>query len=426
MLKLGICLCVLACFVLIDRSESIIYEPTWESLDKRPLPDWFDFSKLGIFIHWGVFSAPSYGHSPAWGWYYWKIQKVPGWQVFMEKNYRPDFTYADFAKDFTAEFFEPDDWATLFKLSGAKYVVLTAKHHEGYCNWHTNVSSWNWNSVDVGPHRDLVGDLARSIRAKTNLHFGLYHSLYEWFNPLYLRDKANNYQTNDFVMEKTLPELYEIVKAYKPELIWSDGQWEAPSWYWNSTIFLAWLYNQSPVKDTVIVNDRWGNDTTCKHGGYLNCDDRFNPGEVQTRKWENAMTLNRDSWSWRRDTDIGQFLTTKEMLSTFVKTISCGGNMLMNVGPTKGGVINPILQERLMEMGTWLGVNGGAVYGSKPWRVPKDAMNSNVWYTCQPDREVHEKAKETTRNLRKSLLENEQQNEKRKEKITAEEKQWQK
>ncbi|CAG2065531.1 unnamed protein product, partial [Timema podura] len=120
--------------------------------------------------------------------------------------------------------------------------------------------------------------LAESIRSNTDLKFGLYHSLLEWYNPLYLQDQANNWTTQDFVNQKTLPELYEIVNAYKPEVIFSDGEWTASSDYFRSKEFLAWLYNESPVKDTVAVNDRWGNDAKCQHGGYFNCDDRLNPG----------------------------------------------------------------------------------------------------------------------------------------------------
>ncbi|RWS30414.1 Fuca protein-like protein [Leptotrombidium deliense] len=108
------------------------YKPTWESLDARPLPQWYDDSKIGIFIHWGVFSVPSFGSE--WFWYYWKTSKSPNIVKFMERNYKPNFTYAEFAPHFTAELYDPKHWAQLFKKSGAKYVVLTSKHHEGYIN----------------------------------------------------------------------------------------------------------------------------------------------------------------------------------------------------------------------------------------------------------------------------------------------------
>ena len=138
---------------------------------------------------------------------------------FMDKHYPPDFKYGEFAKDFKAEFYNPDQWADIFQDSGAKYIVFTTKHHEGYCMWPSK-TSWNWNSMDVGPHRDIVGELANSIRKNTNITFGLYHSLYEWFNPMYLDDKASNWTKQDFVKSKTMPELYELVNRYKPELIW--------------------------------------------------------------------------------------------------------------------------------------------------------------------------------------------------------------
>ncbi len=98
------------------------------------------------------------------------------------------------------------------------------------------------------------------------------------------------------------------MKLYRPDLIWSDGD-AGPVEYWDSTGFLAWLYNDSPVREKVVVNDRWGAGTACKHGGYLNCADRYNPGKKQTRKWENAMTLDRQSWGNRKDANIEDFLT---------------------------------------------------------------------------------------------------------------------
>ncbi|KAK4312821.1 hypothetical protein Pmani_005917 [Petrolisthes manimaculis] len=256
----------------------------------------------------------------------------------MERNFRPNFTYQDFAPHFTAEFFDPEQWAEVFQASGARYVVLTSKHHEGFTNWPSAVS-WNWNSMDVGPKRDLVGDLAKAIRSKaTDIHFGLYHSLFEWFNPLYLMDKKNNFSTNYFVQTKTMPELYELVSQYQPEVIWSDGDWEAHDWYWNSTVFLAWLFNSSPVKDTVVVNDRWGIGINCKHGSYYTCSDRYNPG-----------------------------------------------NLLVNVGPTHDGRIPPIMEERLRQLGGWLDINGAAVYSTKPWTHQNDSLTHGVWYTSSSD-----------------------------------------
>ena len=313
-----------------------------------------------------------------------------------------DFSYAEFAPDFTAEFYEPDKWADLFKKSGAKYVVLTSKHHEGYTLWPSR-SSWNWNAMDVGPKQDLVAKLANSTRA-AGLKFGLYHSLFEWFNPTFQDDKDNNWATQDFVdvsnygsmkwpltnvldlQQKTMPELYEIVNRYKPEVIWSDGDWDVNYTYWKSTQFLSWLYNDSPVRETVVTNDRWGKGSACKHGDFITCQDRYNPGQLQHKKWENCMTLDKNSWGYVRRASLQDYLTIDELILTLVQTIAYGGNLLVNVGPTADGRIIPIFEERLTQMGQWLSLNGEAVYGSHPWSSGQnDSLTHDVYFTQSRD-----------------------------------------
>ncbi|XP_078423142.1 tissue alpha-L-fucosidase-like isoform X2 [Cetorhinus maximus] len=308
------------------------YQPDWKSLDSRPLPSWYDESKFGIFIHWGVFSVPSFGSE--WFWWNWKAVQRLEYVDFMKKNYPEGFTYSEFATAFTAEFFDPDQWAEVIRKSGARYVVLTAKHHEGFTNWGSPVS-WNWNSVDTGPHRDLVGDLAAAVR-----------------------------------------------KRYKPDVIWSDGDWEAPDSYWNSTEFLAWLYNDSPVKDTVVTNDRWGAGCYCKHGGFFNCADKYTPSTLPNHKWEKCTTVDKTSWGYRRNMHLSEVMDLPSIITNLLDTVSYGGNLLLNIGPTKEGTIPVIFQERLEAVGQWLNVNGEAIYASKPWRVQKE-NSTNIWYTSK-------------------------------------------
>ncbi|XP_048345325.1 plasma alpha-L-fucosidase isoform X2 [Sphaerodactylus townsendi] len=370
---------------LPQRADAAHYEPTWESLDSRPLPTWFDEVKFGIFIHWGLFSVPSFGSE--WFWWYWQKEKREPYLKFMEKNYPPGFSYEDFGPLFTAEFFDADQWADILKSSGAKYVVLTSKHHEGFTLWGSKYS-WSWNAVDVGPKRDIVAELASSIRNRTRLHFGLYHSLFEWFNPLFLSDASRAFKTKEFPTAKSLPELYEIVTSYQPEVLWSDGDGNAPETYWNSTGFLAWLYNESPVRDTVVTNDRWGAGTICKHGGYYTCSDRYNPGHLLPHKWENCMTIDKYSWGFRRNAELSDYLTIEELVKQLVETVSCGGNLLMNIGPTHDGYIPVIFQERLTQMGKWLSVNGEAIFSTIPWRAQNDSVTPGVWYTFKPKENI--------------------------------------
>lgn len=160
-----------------------------------------------------------------------------------------------------------------------RYIVLTSKHHEGFTLWPSS-RAFSWNAKDVGPHTDLVLELSTAIRKKQGMHFGVYYSLYEWYNPMYLEDKKNTFESSSYVKNKMLPELYELVNTYHPEILWTDGDWEAEYQYWNSTTFLAWLYNESPVKDTIVTNDRWGRDIPCHHGGVYTCTDRYNPGKL--------------------------------------------------------------------------------------------------------------------------------------------------
>ncbi|KFV96370.1 Plasma alpha-L-fucosidase, partial [Eurypyga helias] len=253
----------------------------------------------------------------------------------------------------------------------------------GFTLWDSKYS-WNWNAVDVGPKRDLVAELATAVRNRTDLRFGLYHSLFEWFNPLFLEDAASVFKTRKFPTSKSLPELYEIVTKYQPEIIWSDGNGNAPDTYWNSTGFLAWLYNDSPVRDTVVTNDRWGAGSICTHGGFYTCSDRYNPGHLLPHKWENCMTVDRQSWGYRREAQLDDYLTAEDLVKQLVETVSCGGNLLMNIGPTRDGRIAVVFEERLRQVGAWLEVNGGAIYGTKPWRAQNDTVTPGVWYTFSP------------------------------------------
>jgi len=188
-----------------------------------------------------------------------------------------------------------------------------------------------------------------------------------------------------FVDAKTMPELYELVEKYKVEVLWSDGDWEASADYWKSKEFLAWLATNSSVSETIVWNDRWGKETRCKHGSFWNCADRYMPNSTMGHYFESCMTLDKHSWGANRRSSAKDYLTTQEVLYKLVQTISRNGNFLVNVGPSADGTINPIMVDRLLEMGNWLTVNGEAVYSTRSWPECSE-QGDEVFYTRSVNR----------------------------------------
>ncbi len=351
------------------------YQPNWQSIDSRPVPEWFSNVKFGIFIHWGVYSVPSWAPADAdigvyakyAEWYWWRFThpEDKAGKLFLEyhnKTYGPDFKYQDFAGSFKAEHFNPAQWADVFKKAGAKYVVLTSKHHEGFTLW-PSAESWNWNSVDIGPHRDLCGDLSKAVK-ETGLHMGFYYSLYEWFNPTYKSNLAN------YVDHHMIPQMKDLVTRYEPDIVWTDGEWDHPSEKWKSTEFLAWLYNESAVKDRVVVNDRWGKETRSVHGGIYTTEydlvhDKTGIGEI-ARPWEECRGIGT-SFGYNRIEDLDNYMTSDALVDLLVNKVAAGGNLLLDIGPTADGLIPVVMQERLLDMGKWLSLNGEAIYDTRKW-----------------------------------------------------------
>jgi len=368
------------------------YEANWDSIDSRPIPGWFEDAKFGIFIHWGLYSVPAWGPTKDVGvyekyaeWYWWSKQTPSReshgqFNAFHERAFGKDATYADFANGFKCEMFEPDQWARIFKNAGAKYVVLTSKHHEGFCLWPSK-ESWNWNAVDVGPHRDLAGDLITAVRG-AGLNMGYYYSLYEWFNPLYRED------VHRYVDQHMLPQMKDLVIRYKPDIVWTDGEWDHPSDVWRATEFLAWLYNESPVKDKVVVNDRWGKETRGHHGGIWTTEyDLVHSGNadgmVMDRCWEECRGVGT-SFGYNRNETLENYSTSEELVEILINKVARGGNLLLNVGPTADGRIPVIMQQRLADMGQWLTVNGEAIYGTRKWKnAPKVTAKTTTYFTAK-------------------------------------------
>jgi alpha-L-fucosidase len=355
-----------------------MYEPSWESVDRRPTPAWFSEARFGIFIHWGTYSVPAYAPvipgKLAYAEWYWHAmtngrdnpkagELEKGTWAFHQRVYGSDIPYQDFAPQFKAELFDPDHWAQVFAHSGAKYVVLTSKHHEGFTLWPSKDASrtWGrpWNSVEIGPKRDLLGDLSEAVRRK-GLRMGYYYSLYEWYNPLWLSDKPR------YVQEHVFPQFKDLVTRYKPAIIFSDGEWEMPSADWHAPELLAWLFNDSPVKAEVVINDRWGSDTRHKHGGYWTTEYTAGMSGID-HPWEENRGMGV-SYGYNRAEDLNVYHTGRDLIFILVDTVSRGGNLLLDIGPRADGTIPLIMEQRLKEIGDWLKVNGEAIYGTKPWR----------------------------------------------------------
>lgn len=352
------------------------YEPNWDSIDRRPIPQWYTDVKFGIFIHWGVYSVPSYApvnakdETPYAEWYWHSLTEgmektgsagdgAHTW-AFHKRVYGADFPYFNFAPLFRAEFFDPDQWADTFVRSGARYVALTSKHHEGFTLWRSPEANraWGrpWNSVDIGPKRDLVFDLSEAGRRR-GLHMGIYYSLYEWYNPIWLSDKKR------YVAEHLFPQFKDVVTHVKPSIIFSDGEWELTSSEWRSPELLAWLFNESPVRDEVVIDDRWGSDTRHKHGGYFTTE--YTSGmQHSDHPWEESRGMGF-SYGYNRMETLADYHTGRELILMLIDIVSRGGNLLLDIGPTADGRIPVIMAERLTQIGDWLRPNGEAIYSTR-------------------------------------------------------------
>ncbi len=343
------------------------FEPTWESLNTRTVPGWFADAKFGIFIHWGVYSVPAYCHTSTYSeWYLWwlKTNAHDGMERrFHESQYGKDFHYRQFAPMFRAELFDPDQWAELFRRAGARYVVLTSKHHDGFCLWPSREASrargYPWNSCEVGPKRDLVGDLTRAVRDK-GLRMGLYYSFMEWENPLFDSDRRR------YVEEVMFPQMREIVLRYQPDVFWPDGEWNHPDTEWRSTEFLAWLFNKAPNRDELVVNDRWGKGLRGRSGDYYTTEYGHHAGAGATsgsKPFEECRGIG-GSFAFNRLENYDHYSSRTECVRLLVELVSRGGGLLLDIGPTADGRIPVIMQDRLIAMGRWLEVNGDSIYGA--------------------------------------------------------------
>ena len=355
-------------FIITSSVIAQQYQPNWESIDKRPMPEWYTDARFGIFIHWGVYSVPAWspkGQYSEWYQHWLESKSFNGAVADYHKKVFGDDTYYQLAPLFKAELYNPDEWAKVIEASGAKYVVLTSKHHDGFALWPSKEASkdrdFAWNAVEAGPKRDVLGDLFTALR-KTSVKPGMYYSLYEWYNPLWLTDKTK------YINDHMWPQMKDVISTYKPEVFWTDGEWELPSSQWRSAEFLSWLFNESEVKNDVVINDRWGSDTRFHHGGIFTPE--YQPDlDFEDHPWEESRGMGF-SYGYNREEDAWDYNSTQSLLISLIDKVSRGGNFLLDIGPDAHGKIPPIMQDRLLEMGKWIKLNSEAIYGTRRWKTP--------------------------------------------------------
>jgi len=357
-------------------AQTAKYEPTWQSLKQYTVPQWYEDAKLGIFIHWGVYAVPAYDNE----WYprhmYVKRNKV---YKHHRENYGPQsqFGYKDFIPMFKAQNWDPDHWAELFKKSGAKYVVPVAEHHDGFPLY--DCSYTKWNSTQMGPRRDVLGELAIALR-KQGLKLGASsHRAKNWsyytfsdefdtsdpnYSGLYGKAHPPKIPASREFLEDWYARTIEIVDKYKPDLMWFDFGFDPPEFEPYRKKFAAYYYNKAV---------EWGK------GVAINYKRKAFPPDTAVLDLERGKLNDIFEYFWQTDTSVcyqswgyihdHKYKSVDSLIDELVDIVSKNGCLLLNIGPKPDGTIPQPQEKILLEIGKWLNVNGEAIYGTRYWKV---------------------------------------------------------
>ncbi len=367
------------------------FRPDWESLQKYDVPEWYKDAKFGIFLHWGVYSVPAFGNE----WYPRNMYRPESDEYKHHvATYGPvdKFGYKDFVPMFKAEHYDPEAWARLFKEAGAKYVVPVAEHHDGFAMYDSGLS--DWTAAKMGPHRDVVGELAKAVRAE-GLHFGasshrVEHNFFlgvgrqikadindpnfaAFYGPAHtwMEAKQGTPLSNDFTFvspawtDDWLARSSEIVEKYHPDIMYFDWWIGQASVRADVARFAAFYYNASLKYGDHVGVINYKDYAIQEHSAVLDLE-RGQLGDIRPLYWQTDTSVSNKSWGYIQD---DTFKTPQFVVQQLIDIVSKNGNLLLNIGPKSDGTIPDEVQAVLRDVGSWLKVNGEAIYGTRPWKV---------------------------------------------------------
>ncbi len=372
------------------------------------IPEWFQDEKFGIFIHWGVYSVPAYGSEWYSRWMYKKGDKI---NKYHEKTYGKltEFGYKDFIPMFTAPDFNAEEWTAIFKASGARYVVPVAEHHDGFAMYNSAFN--DWNAVDMGPKRDVLGELKAAI-VKDGMRFGLSSHRCEnaWFYEFGMQTPSDVQDTtihlygerlhqpggkgmtaeygdhegsNERSRAEFLKHTYELIDQYQPELIWFD--WTVGKYPFQPTFykFMSYYYNNAlDWGKEVVVNTKAGFGDSSQVFDI----ERGKSDRIREFAWQTDTSVGKKSWSHTPDEENK---SANHIIDDFVDIVSKNGNLLLNVGPTAAGKITDEQRDVLYEIGAWLKVNGEAIFNTRPWVVAAEGHNEGTSGYMTDNKQTH-------------------------------------
>lgn len=363
------------------------YVPSWNSIKKHPIPQWFLEAKFGIYTHWGVYAVPACGPNATWYAYNMYREGTPQYEHHLKTYGGPQkFGYKDFIPSFTGEKFDPEEWAELFHKAGARFAGPVGEHHDGFCMWDTRLS--DWSAAKMGPKRDVVGELEKAIRGQ-GLKFmvALHHAENWWFYPHWRKefDTANpsfaglygephnldGEVGEDFFdqdppsrefLEKWQAKTLEVMDRYRPDLLWFDFGIRGIQEHYRLKV-LAEYYNRAEEWGReVVVTYKWHD--LAPGAGVIDLElGRFDA--LTYHDWITDTTVDAgEAWGFAQGI---KYKTRKTLVHYLVDNVSKNGHLLLNVGPKANGEIPEEARELLLGIGKWLEVNGEAIYATTPW-----------------------------------------------------------